>query len=318
MPSELPTSGPRPTTVAPLLPGGRAVLVALPEVTVAVETVGVGVPVLLLHGFPHTRAIWREMTPVLVGAGLQVVAPDLRGLGDTGQTRSGYDAASLASDLFGVLEELGIDRVHVVGFDLGAAAAFAMATGRPERVLSLTIMEAAIGGLPGAEALLGSGGPWWFGFHQAADGLAERVLVGREEPYVQHFLTLGSRTGVPADLAAHLVERYRRPGALRAAFEHYRAMPGNAARNREWAVDGRLEMPVLVLGGGTVGDLAGRQLEPCADDLRVEVLPGSGHLLPVDAAPEATQILQGFVHEARQSHDDASPGRTSGHLARLV
>lgn len=291
------TAGPddRRTSLVPLLPGGRAVHVDLPDVTLAVETVGAGVPVLLLHGFPHDRAIWREMAPVLVRADLQVVAPDLRGLGDSGQTAAGYDAGSLASDLVGVLDALGLEQVHVVGFDLGAAPAFALATDRPDRVLSLTIMEAALAGLPGAEALLGGGGPWWFGFHRAADGLAEDVLVGHEERYVKHFLASGSRARLPEDLVAHLVDRYQRPGALKAAFEHYRAMPANAARATEWSVLGRLAMPVLVLGGGTVGDLAGRQLAPYADDLRVRVLGDSGHIVPIDAPEEAARILVGLT-----------------------
>ncbi len=295
MPSHTVDDDLRASGIVPVLPDGRVVRVALADVALAVETVGEGVPVLLLHGFPHDRAIWREMTPVLVDAGLQVVAPDLRGLGDSGQTGAGYDAASLASDQLGVLDALGIEQVHVVGFDLGAAPAFAMATGHPGRVLSLTVMEAALGGLPGADALLGSGGPWWFGFHQAPGGLAERVLVGHEAEYVEHFLASGSRAGVPDDLVAHIVERYRRPGALRAAFEHYRAMPVNASRAQDWSVAGRLEMPVLVLGGGVVGDLAARQLAPYARDLHVEVLAGSGHILPVDAGPDAARILAGFV-----------------------
>jgi pimeloyl-ACP methyl ester carboxylesterase len=282
---------------------------------VAVETVGDGVPVLLLHGFPHTRAIWREMTPVLVDAGLQIVAPDLRGLGDSEQTGAGYDADSLASDLFGVLDSLGLRGAHVVGFDLGAAAAFAMATTRPERVLSLTIMEAVVGGLAGAEALLASGGPWWFGFHRAADGLAEQVLVGHEERYVKHFLTMGSSTGVPEDLVAHLAERYRRPGALRSAFEHYRAIPLNASRAVAWSVDGRLEMPVLVLGGSTVGDLPGRQLAPYADHLQTRVLPGSGHLVPIDAAREAAQLLAEFVREGQQGRVEGRAPKSVGRVA---
>jgi pimeloyl-ACP methyl ester carboxylesterase len=296
----------------PLLPGGRAVLVALPDVVLAVETVGDGVPVLLLHGFPHTRAIWQEMTPVLVDAGLQVVAPDLRGLGDSGQTGSGYDADSLASDLFGVLDSLGLHGAHVVGFDLGAAAAFAMAT-----TWSLTIMEAVVGGLAGAEALLASGAPWWFGFHRAADGLAEQVLVGHEERYVKHFLAIGSSTGVPENLVAHLVERYRRPGALRSAFEHYRAMPVNASRAVAWSAEGRLEMPVLVLGGSTVGDLPGRQLAPYADHLQTRVLPGSGHIVPVDAGLVAAQILIQFVREAQQRCTDGPASGSEGQTARV-
>jgi len=257
----------------------------------AAQVTGSGVPVVLLHGFPHTRAVWDDVTVRLVPAGCLVVAPDLRGIGESEPTETGYDAATLARDVLGMLDALGLPSAHVVGFDLGAAPAFALATLTPDRVRSLTIVEAAIGGLPGAERLLAGGGPWWFGFHQAPGGLAEDVVGADAERYVRYFLESGSRRGVPEELAARFVEAYRGRERLRAAFEHYRAMPANAAANRAWAARGRLTMPVTTIGAGAVQDLTARQLAPVADDLVEHMLADAGHIVPVDAPTETAHLI---------------------------
>jgi pimeloyl-ACP methyl ester carboxylesterase len=257
--------------------------VHLAELDVSVRRAGTGRPILLLHGFPHTKDVWQAVTPVLVAAGYQVLAPDLRGVGATGVTAGGYDAATLAEDQTQLLDALGLPAAHVVGFDFGAAPAFAMATGHPDRVLSLTIVEAVVSGLAGAEAFQASGGPWWFGFHQAPGGLAEDVVAASAERYVRFFLDIGSRAGVPEDLAARIVAAYTGRDRLRAAFEHYRAMPTNAAANRAWAEHGSLQMPVTAVGAGVVGDAVARQLERVAADFDSVLLPDAGHIVPVDA-----------------------------------
>lgn len=266
-------------------------VVQLRDLQVAVTTTGSGPPILLLHGFPHTNAIWRTVTPLLVAAGHQVVAPDLRGLGSSEVLVDGYDAATLAADQAALLDALGLPAAHVVGLDLGAAVAFALATSRPDRVSSLTVVEAVVGGLPGAETFVAGGGPWWFGFHQAPGGLAEDVVASAEDRYVRFFLGIGSRTGVPDDLADTLVAAYTGPGRLRAAFEHYRAMPSNAAANRAWSESGTLTMPVTAVGASTVQDAPARQLERVAPDLVEVLLPDSGHLVPVDAPEQLADTI---------------------------
>jgi pimeloyl-ACP methyl ester carboxylesterase len=213
-----------------------------------------GPPILLLHGFPHTKQVWRAVEPFLVAAGYQVVTPDLRGLGDPDRTPDGYDAQNLATDQILLLDALSLGAAHVVGFDLGAAPAFALAAAHAERVQSLTIIEAIIGGLAGAETFLAAGWPWWFGFHQMPGGLPEDIVAGSEDRYVRFFLTIGSQIGVPEDLAQHFVDAYTGRANLRAAFEHYRAMPANAQWNQGWAEDGRLSMPVAAIGASTVKD----------------------------------------------------------------
>ncbi|WP_244253401.1 alpha/beta fold hydrolase [Micromonospora antibiotica] len=266
-------------------------MIQLDDLRVSVRRAGAGSPVLLLHGFPHTKEIWREVEPLLVAAGHEVLMPDLRGTGDTERTASGYDAASLATDQVRQLDALRLQSAHIVGFDVGAAPAFALAAAHPNRVLSLTIVEAVISGLTGAEAFLGSGGPWWFGFHQTPGGLAENVLSGDEDRYVRFFLGIGSRSGVPEDLVRHFVGAYTGRDSLRAAFEHYRAMPTNAQWNRSWAEQGRLTMPVTAVGASTVGDAPARQLTLIADHLDQHLLPDSGHIVPVDAPGDLASIV---------------------------
>jgi pimeloyl-ACP methyl ester carboxylesterase len=78
------------------------------------------------------------------------------------RTPDGYDAQNLATDQILLLDALSLGAAHVVGFDLGAAPAFALAAAHAERVQSLTIIEAIIGGLAGAETFLAAGGRPYF------------------------------------------------------------------------------------------------------------------------------------------------------------
>lgn len=282
------------------LPGASVELTRLPALAMAVETLGTGEPVLLLHGFPHTRAIWREVAPALASAGHRVLVPDLRGLGDTERTQTGYDAITLADDLDQLLRSFGVQQAHVVGLDLGVAPAFALAAARPDRVTSLTVMEALIGRLPGAEAFLADGPPWWVGFHRAAGELAEDVVVGAEDRYLRFFLDSGTTTDFPTDLAELIIEAYRGRDSLRAAFEHYRAAPQNAAWVDTWARSGRLPMPVTAVGGGTVGDATARQLAPFADALDARVIAGAGHILPVDAPEQVAAAILASIRRTRR------------------
>lgn len=264
-------------------------MLSLGEVEIFLRDAGTGQPVLLLHGFPHTGEIWSEVEPRLVAAGWRVLTPDLRGMGRSSRPTDGYEARSLASDQARLLDELSLPAAHVVGFDAGAAAAFGLAIERPDLVSSLTLVEAVIGGLPGAEEF--GAGPWWFGFHQVPGGLAEDVVSGSEDRYIRHFLQSGSRRGLPEAMTERLVGAFTGRDRLRGAFAHYRAMPANAAANKEWAEKGRLAMPVTVVGASTLRDMTARQLRPLADNLEEHLLLESAHIVPIDAAEQLALII---------------------------
>ncbi|MEW2625118.1 alpha/beta fold hydrolase [Streptomyces sp. NPDC048106] len=280
------------------LAGARARHISVNDVRLAVEVAGEGPAVMLLHGFPHTRAIWSEVAPLLTAAGLRVVAPDLRGLGDSDRAAGGYLATELAGDLAGVLDALDIDRAHVVGIDLGAAPAFALAATHPDRVSSLTLSEAVIGTLPGAESFTANGAPWWFGLHTVPGGFAEDLLEGREDRYLRFFLDGGSRRGLPEALTARIVEAYCGRESLRAAFEHYRAMPANAGWISSWVTRNVFTLPVLTIGASAVGEVTARQLAPFSRNLTASLLPDAGHIVPIDEPEEFSALVARHVKSA--------------------
>ncbi|MFE9193028.1 alpha/beta fold hydrolase [Micromonospora sp. NPDC007208] len=252
------------------------------ELNVALD--GAGPPVLLMHGWPHTWQVWREVLPLL-GGRRRVIAPDLRGLGGSARAADGFDAVTGAGDMLGLLDALGVEQAEVVALDAGVPAAFLLGALHPARVRRLVLMEATLPGLPGGFPTP----PWWFGFH-SAPGLAETVLEGHEAEYLDWFLTAGTfeRRGVPSEIRDAFVSAYTGREALRCGFGYYRAAERNAAAI---SAAGRLTPPTLAVGGNTVGDLLYRQLTPIADDLTGELIANSGHLVPLDRPDAVAQLL---------------------------
>ena len=97
---------------------------------------GEGPPVLLVHGFPDSHAVWRRQIPALVAAGFQVIAPDTRGCGDSeiSPDVADYRLENLVADLVGLLDHLGVDKVRLVAHDWGAVIAWHLVLAHPERV----------------------------------------------------------------------------------------------------------------------------------------------------------------------------------------
>eukprot|EP01018_Ginkgo_biloba_P009520 Gb_01803 [translate_table: standard] len=108
---------------------------------------GEGPLVLLLHGFPEIWYSWRHQIPALAEAGYHVVAPDLRGYGDTDAPTGAenYTVLHLAGDLIGLLDALGEQKALVVGHDWGAVVAWYLSLFRPDRVEALVCLCSAFG-----------------------------------------------------------------------------------------------------------------------------------------------------------------------------
>ncbi|MFG6501972.1 alpha/beta fold hydrolase [Microbacterium sp. P05] len=265
--------------------------------TLNVAISGEGPAVLLMHGFPHTWEVWSQVIDDLA-MNHRVIAPDLRGLGKSSHATDGYDARNLAADMLGVLDHLGEQSAVVVGLDAGAPPAFLLALEHADRVDRLVLIESTIGRLPGAEDFFRAGAPWWFGFH-AVPGLAETVLEGNAAAYIDFFLRNGTADGAGIDRRVRdaFVAAYAAPGALRCAFEYYRAMPRNAQQIDEAVMRRRLTVPTLTVGGQVVGDATARQLTPITDDLTSRLIPTSGHIVPLDRPAELSSLIRDFLGE---------------------
>jgi pimeloyl-ACP methyl ester carboxylesterase len=116
--------------------------VRLADADIALDDVGCGAPILLLHGFPATRLLWHEVVPVLVEHGFRTIVPDLVGYGASmPHAAARVDMASQARWLWKLLDALGIETPLIVAHDVGSAAAQLMVTSAPERARGLVVLN---------------------------------------------------------------------------------------------------------------------------------------------------------------------------------
>jgi pimeloyl-ACP methyl ester carboxylesterase len=259
----------------------------LGDVTIHVRDDGHGVPVLLLHGWPDTGELWRHQTPALVAAGCRVVAPDLRGFGESSQPADveAYAAERLVGDVVGMLDYLGLERVHVIGHDWGAALGWLVAALLPHRVHSLTAMSVGHPASFRAAGLAQREKSWYMLLFQFA-GVAERWLSADD------FRNLREWSAHP-DIDA-VVRRLREPAALTASLGVYRAILAPAT-----LVDPPPALPPVrppTMGIWSSGDLALTEEQMTgsaahvAGPWRYERLDGVGHWAQLEA-PEAVNAL---------------------------
>jgi pimeloyl-ACP methyl ester carboxylesterase len=263
---------------------------------------GRGDPVVLVHGWPSTWYEWRHVIPLLAD-GYRVIAPDLRGLGDSSRPAQGYDKKTLAADLQELLTDtLGLKQWHLVGHDWGGPVAFALAAAHPEAVRTLAILDVTP---PGIGPDFSQGGKrWHHAFHMTPD-LPEALVQGREREYLGWFYESFSwqRGAIGAADIAEYLRTYTQPGALRAGLALYRNMPRDIEDNRALLAAGlRLSMPVLGVGGGRA-EARGRGGEPeaalreVADDVTGAVIADCGHFIPEEKPRELAALLR--AHFAR-------------------
>src|SRR5215210_7152163 len=219
---------------------------------------GTGPAVVLLHGWPGSRADHRAVVPLLRDHA-EVVVPDLRGFGGSDRfdapPAEAYSADAQAASVLGLMEELGLDRAVLAGYDVGSRVAQAVARRRPGAVRALVLSPP----LPGVgERILAPEAQrefWYQPFHQLP--LADALVDGDERAvraYLTHFWEHWSAPGWALDPAHldELVSLYARPGAFRASIAWYRAGAGAVAhslRERAPAPEDRVAIPATVMWG---------------------------------------------------------------------
>ncbi len=258
-----------------------------PDLRLHYVTAGTGPrTVVLLHGFPQTWWEWRHVLPLLVDAGFRVVALDYRGAGPSWRPKDGYDKRTMAHDLERLLRDhLRItQRVALVGHDIGLMIAYAYAQAYRDAISHLAIVDAPIPGTAVFDRVRANPRVWHFAFHNARD-IAEALVTGRERLYLQAFFD--ARVFNPSaidqsdfDLYA---AAYSSPGAMRAAFELYRAFERDGADNQEaLRHNGKLTIPVLAAWGAisNSGPLLRDMMEEVADHVTGVEIAQAGHWIP--------------------------------------
>jgi pimeloyl-ACP methyl ester carboxylesterase len=250
------------------------------ELDVRVDGDPGGETVLLLHGFPQTAAAWDRVWPALAAAGFRVVRPEQRGYspGARPPGRRDYRTAELVADAVALLDELGVDRAHVVGHDWGGAVAWALAGAHPDRLRSLAVVStphprALAGALLTSPQALRS----WYVLAFQVPWLPERLLLAGDGRLLRQVLR-GS--GLGPDPTEAYVAAMRRPGVLTGALQWYRAVPFGAG-----SLDpGPVRVPTLFVWGDSDVALGRAAAMRTADQVSapytfVEV-PGGSHWIP--------------------------------------
>jgi pimeloyl-ACP methyl ester carboxylesterase len=248
---------------------------------------GHGDPLVLLHGWPQTWYAWHNVMPALA-KNYTVIAPDLRGLGDSSKPASGYDAKTTAEDIYQLVSQLGFNKTFLVGHDLGALPAYAYAAVHPSNVSKIVLAELTFPGYTPPPSIPGNPGRWWVAFHQVPD-MPEALVQGKEREYLSYFfkgLAYNPFAITQSDID-EFVSHYAAPGAMHAGFEYYKALPQDAKEIKELVATSKLPMPVLALSGDIYpilgGDLPGSstfnsiQNLSLATNLQGIIVPLSGH-----------------------------------------
>jgi len=278
-------------------------VLAVDGVRFAFEVGGAGPPLLLLHGYPQTRACWHRVAPALAER-FTVVAADLRGYGDSdkppgGDDHAGYAKRTMAADMVAAMRALGFDRFGVAGHDRGGRCAYRLALDHPERVSKLAVLDI----VPTAEMWrradmrFGLANWHWFFLAQPAP-LPERLLERNPDAY---YFRSGRERFDPEALADYL-RCARRPETIHAMCEDYRAGAtfDFAVDEADSAAGRKITCPLLVLWAGR------DELEEWwdvleiwrawADDVRGRPLD-CGHYLAEEAPDETYAELRAFFAE---------------------
>ncbi len=193
----------------------------------SIHTVQVGsrAPLLLLHGWPEFWLTW-EPVMIRLAERFRLIAPDLRGFGDSDKPNGPWGAEGHAADMLALLDALDVERIGIVGHDVGGAVMQVMARMAPARVAGLFFFDFVY---PGIGSRLGTPDRlteiWYQSFHQMEMAPA---LVGASaescRTYISHFLRHWAyRQDAFDDVLSAFTDNFMKPGNLAGGFAYYRA-----------------------------------------------------------------------------------------------
>ena len=252
---------------------------------------GDGTPVVLLHGFPDTSYVWRHQIDALARAGFRVIAPDLRGMGDSEKPEDvgSYGLSNHIRDVGAIMDTLGIARAHIVGHDWGAGLAWALATFVPERVDRLAVLS--VGRWGARRRSLEQLARAWYMFAFQFD---EALETFRRDDWA----VLRAWAGPHADVE-HTIGHLSEPGALRAAVNIYRANATPAFLFADGVALPKVRADTLGIWGAGDPYLTEEQMIASAEDVagswRYERIDDAGHWLMLEVPGRITDLLRGFL-----------------------
>ena len=247
-----------------------------------------GETIVLLHGFPESRASWKEVIPHLTKAGYRVLAPDQRGYSRRARpkARREYTLDKLGNDIIAMADAAGVGTFHVVGHDWGGGVAWELAANHADRVATVASLatphpramtKAAVSSTQGLKS--------WYMFFFQLPALPE-MGFGRMKNRMRKQL---ANSGLPATYVDDYLQLLGEPGAARGAINWYRALPFSLRS----PID-KIGIPTMYVYG--TGDFAlGRKAADLTGDFvtgpyRYEILEGVSHWIP-EEVPDTVAAL---------------------------
>jgi len=255
---------------------------------------GEGEPVILLHGYAQNSHMWRPLIAELAKT-RTVIAPDLRGFGQSAKPKSGYDKKSMAQDIHTLATSLGFARAGICGHDIGLMVAYAYAAQFPAEVERIALMDAFLPGVGEWNNVFLLRDMWHFHFFGETP---LKLVKGRERIYFEHFwngFAANPKKSVSEADRRFYAKSYAQPGAMAAGFEVFRAFVQDAKDFAELAGT-KLTMPMLVLTGEKAsGEFLIQQGRIVASNVEGVVVKGSGHWLMDEARDQVVPKLVSFL-----------------------
>lgn len=259
---------------------------------------GAGPALLLLHGFPQTKAMWAKVAPRLAQH-FTVVCADLRGYGDLSKPRCSADNATyafraLAADQLGLMQRLGFPTFHVVGHDRGGRTAHRLALDYPAAVSSLAVLDIVPTYTMFMETNRHVAGAYWHWYFLSQPEPFPETLIGHDPDFFFETCLVGWGAASIRDFDAGMLAEYRRcwrdPATIHAVCADYRAAATIDLDHDAADVATNVSCPTLALYGSR-GVMAGLFDIPAEWQRRCLNLTGwavpGGHFF-VDQFPDAT------------------------------
>jgi haloacetate dehalogenase len=302
--------------------GFDARTVQVEETSIFVTVAGSGPPLLLLHGFPETHVMWRDIA-VALAQHFSVVVADLRGYGQSGcpgsdADHAAYSKRAMARDMVQVMNALGFDRFMLAGHDRGGRVPYRMALDYPDTLLKVAVLDiistAAAWDRVDARLALAF---WPWSLLAQPEPLPERLLAAAPDAVVNNAIAgWGSAPDAfPAEVREAYIEALRDPAHVHAICEEYRAAAGiDREHDAQDEADGhRIKCPLLALWSGEGGlenwyaDEGGPVAiwRQWADSVEGGPVKG-GHFFPEEHPGETAAALSKFF--AGTQADNQAPG----------
>jgi pimeloyl-ACP methyl ester carboxylesterase len=267
----------------PQLAGVEHRFVDLPALRTHVAVAGEGDPVVLLHGWPQNWWEWRRLIPPLAER-FQVICPDTRGFGWSAP-KDGYDKETIADDMLALFDQMELDRVRLIGHDVGGFVAFLICLKAPDRVASCVTLNTGHPYVRPIPTALGTFWRFWYWPLLGAPLLGPWLVRHGVFPKLLHtWFTADHADWSPKDdsvFLGTLVEPARSLASSK-TYRSYLLQDSPRVLLGKYRRSARLTVPTLMLHG--VEDRILREpflrgYKPYADEMHLEMVPGAGHFV---------------------------------------